>query len=446
MTKESSYTLLQSKKWRAITYDWDILSTNGNASHLYCLTDFQVAWLLSNTQYMRWASRWTDCPCTPGDLDKMASEMEYNLMSCFDFQPYQMQYLYDQSQKEDLAYLNNLWDGVNPDSVNPDTPNDYYSGDGSVDRENALCTACKIYVYSYVTKWSETATIALGVALVVSILSGITVVGGIISIAILGSLVYMTQDYLDAIQNTDALDRVACCMLDALNGTAITMANFETCLDACAFAGGTDEYLITELVMSDLDKLDNWLSFINQIGNSYPLAQIGVYDCPCTEDWESIVDFTVDDYGFVFQTTSGNPVGSWSNGVGLICEYNNPPDVNQLNGYLPFDTSTLTSMQVVGSFTEATGQNQSLTAYVIGLVDNAPTFPPNLLGGTSLTRLYSFFSTGVPTVVDDTTDSYEVSSNGWYVSMRPSNTSSGGTCVITTVILQGKGFKPSQLP
>jgi len=62
------YYYLQNKRWRAITYNWDILSTYGNGSKLYCLTDFQAAWLLSNTEYMRWSKRCENCPCSQFDM------------------------------------------------------------------------------------------------------------------------------------------------------------------------------------------------------------------------------------------------------------------------------------------------------------------------------------------------------------------------------------------
>ena len=312
MTKESSYTLLQSKKWRAITYNWDVLSDYGNTGRLYCLTDFQVAWLLSNTQYMRWSSRWTECPCTPGDLDKMAAEMEYNLMSCTDLQPWQLAYLYKEAQEAQLNALDDLWDGVNPSSVNPDTPDDFYSGDGSVDRENALCTACKIYVYSYAESWVTKAQIALGIAVVVGLAASITLVGGAIATVLVGGLAFVTQTALDAMTDEEALDNVVCCMFNALNGAVINQANFENCLDTCGFTVGSNEAIIRDIIGADLDKFGNWLTFISQVGDSYVFAAAGVSDCPCDDSWIWTSDFDVTEN--IWGVFSG--FGSWALSTG----------------------------------------------------------------------------------------------------------------------------------
>lgn len=289
--ESNEYTYLQNKKWRSITYDWDVLSTYGNAGRLYCLTDFQAAWLLSNTVYMSWGTRWDNCPCTAEDLVAMKAELDYALMSCLDFNPYKLDYLYKQAQEANLAYLDSLWDGVNPSSVNPETPDDYYSGDGSDARVDALCTACKIYVYSYAENWLTIASVALGISIVVGIIASISVVGGIIASVLVGGLTYITSVAMDAMQDESALDAVACCMFNALDGTAITQANFETCLDGCGFAGGSNAAIVRDIIASDLNQFKNWLSFINQVGNSYPLAQSGIVDCPCSMPYDIWVTF-----------------------------------------------------------------------------------------------------------------------------------------------------------
>jgi hypothetical protein len=292
MQRISEYQLLQRKRWRAISYNWDTLSEYGNTSRLYCLTDFQVAWLLSNTDYFGWSSRWSNCPCTEQDMHDMKAEMEYNLMNCVDLQPYQIQYLYDIQQAQELQALADLWDGVNPSSVNENTPDNFYSGDGSADRENALCTAIKIYVYSYAQNWVTKAQLALGVVAIVGIVASITIVGGMIATALVGGLAYLTSFAITAMQDENALDDVVCCIFEALNGASITNANWLTCLDDCNFEVGTNQAIIRDIIASDLDQFNNWLTFINQVGNSYVLVQAGVSDCPCEDvSWVWNSDF-----------------------------------------------------------------------------------------------------------------------------------------------------------
>lgn len=291
MQKESSYELLQTKRWRAITYDWNILSGYGDTSRLYCLTDFQAGWLLSNMDYMAWQSRWSNCPCTDEDLAHMKAQLEYNLMTCIDVQPYQIQSLYDALQTAQLAEYQALWDaGGNPSDVNPSAPDDYYNGDDSDDRNTALCTACKIYVYSYASNWVALATVILALAVITVLPALIALVGGVIANYIFGGLTFMALDYYNAMQDTDALDMIACCMADTLTGLAITSANFETCLDSCDFLSGSNSELSRQVIASDLDKFVNWLTFINALGNAYDLAQIGVSDC-------AVCNFTVSRLG-----------------------------------------------------------------------------------------------------------------------------------------------------
>lgn len=326
MQKESSNELLQKKKWRAITYDWDILSSYGDTSRAYCLTDLQAAWLLSNCDYFGWSSRWENCPCTEGDMQKMKAEMEYNLMNCIDIQPYQIGYLYQQQQNSELQALADLWDGVYPSSVNPNTPDDYYSGDGSDDRESALCTACKIYVYSYAQNWINQAQIALGIVAVVGLATSISIVGGIIASVLVGGLFYITSVAYIAMQDTDALDEVVCCMFTALDGVAITNANWLTCLDSCGFVAGTNEAIIRDIIASDLDNFSNWLSFINQVGNSYIYSQAGISDCPC-------VDVT-----WVWQSNFGLEKNIWQANSGAVCYY---ADWSLGNGFTSRDTGQI---------------------------------------------------------------------------------------------------------
>lgn len=326
----SQYTYLQSKRWRALGYNWDILSSYGQASKLYCLTDFQVAWLLSNTEYMRWSSRWQNCPCTQADMDAMKAEMEYNLMNCLDIQPWQMDYIYDQMQAQNLAGLDALWDGVNPDSVNPNTPNDFYSGDDSDDRLDALCTACKIYVYSYAENWSNIASSVLQIANLVALATRLLPVGGIIAGVIVKGLAYLTEIALNAMQDESALDDIVCCMYNNLIGTALLSGNFETSLDGCSFTVGSNQAIARDIIGSDLDQFGNWLSFINQLGNSYVLAEVGVSDCPCGEPWSATFDFTIDDqsWEYVLGPPSSTPRAEYVSSTGWTSNSYNVGAVN----------------------------------------------------------------------------------------------------------------------
>lgn len=287
----NEYSALSKKQFKAITYDWNVLTNYSPVeSKMYCLTDFQANWLLSNVDYLSWSSRQIDCPCTDDELAQLSAEMAYNLMNCCDFSPYQQQYVYDQISNQQLGVFNDDYTGT-PSSVNSNTPDDFFSGDGSSDRLDALCSACKVYVYSYSANWQTKAQIALGIAGVFTALASISLVGGVIAGSLLAGLAFITSVAYDAMRDETALDNVVCCMFDQLSGSPINQANFEFSLSACSFAVGSNEAIIRDIIASDLVQFSNYLSFLNALGDQFVLSQAGVVDCPCDQTWEHTFDF-----------------------------------------------------------------------------------------------------------------------------------------------------------
>lgn len=316
MSGQSNYSNQLTKKWRAITYDYDILKTFGSESRVYCLTDFQVAWLLSNTDYYGWATRWENQTATVQELADQKSELEYRLMSCINIQPSQIEYIYETTIAEQLAEFNTLYDAGGIAGLNANTPTDDYDGDGSSQRVLALCTACNIYVRTYAQNWIYKAQIVLGIVAIVGVALSLTIVGGLIASTMVAGLTFITSLALGAMQDEDALDSVACCMYDFLVGSATNQDNFEDSLSACGFTGGTNEAIIRDIIASDLDLFDNWLSFLNSLGDSYVLALAGVTQCPCefTNGYEW--DFTTHDGDYVAHASRATWVDGSGWGVG----------------------------------------------------------------------------------------------------------------------------------
>jgi hypothetical protein len=280
----SGYTNLLRKQWRALVYDYDAMQDGiGETSKLYCLTNFQVMFLQDNVDYMRWVTRWNNLSIDSNSLGQLADELELALMTCIEIYPYMLQFNYD---SEVDALLNNydiLYDLGGIAGLNANTPTDFFQGDGSTDRDNALCTASNIYVRSYAQNWITKAEVALGVAIITSVLVSISIVGGIIAGTVLAGLALITQTALDAFKDDDAIDNVVCCMIAGLDGLAVNQANFETAFDSCGFTVGTNEAIIRDIIASDIDQWNNYLSFLNALGDAYVLAQAGVVSCPdCT--------------------------------------------------------------------------------------------------------------------------------------------------------------------
>lgn len=315
----SEYQYLENKKWRAITTDWDILSTYDNTqTRLYCLTPFQAAWMLSVTEYFRWGTRWENCPCTQADLDAMKAELDFNLMNCFDFQPYQLQYLYDSSMQGLLADYLGDWDGSLPSSVNPDAPDDYFNGDGSPSREDALCTALTLWGYSYAVNWSQKASLILGVAYAAGeILNFMIPVGGQIAVQVIADLAEPLQSQVDALNDLTALDTVLCDWKVALEGVAITAANWSAAVAGLVYIDDSNEDIIQKLFEQDAQILQNFLSFVNSLGEGYELAQLGVFICACgTETWQHELDFRIDPYNEYVSNNNALWTPTWFDGLG----------------------------------------------------------------------------------------------------------------------------------
>lgn len=394
----SEYVWLQNKKWRSITYNWEILSTYGENARLYCLTDLQVGWLLSNTEYMRWETRWENCPCTQSDLDAMKAELDYNLMNCLDYDPYEIGFVYNRTVAENLDELQARYDDGGIPAVNPDTPTDFYDGDGSPERLDALCMAVDGYVTSYLSNWLRVARTLLGLTFLLGLAVVINPLVGIIACLVVGGLAFVSQVAIDAVSDQTAVENIICCMYNELIGLAITPINFQTCLDGCSFTIGSNEAIIRDLMIADLALEKNWLAFIDQIGKSFALTSAGVvYNCPCTvtPTFNHFFDFTVDQQGFsIFNDglISGSR-GTYVGATGFVAApnrsgaYRNSADIR-----ISFPTRTITRMILTYDLTKGSynavenGLEERASGIGATLLNNSPSF----VNGTGST-----FDTGV---------------------------------------------------
>lgn len=290
-SKSFSYQPLQVKQWRAITYDYLGLATNSDISRLYCLTDFQVAWLLSNVPYYNWKPRWENSEHTQVELNDEMANLEYALMSCLQLQPASLDYLYDRAMVEDLAIYDSAYGGGGIPELNENTPTDFYNGDDSIIRREALCTACNIYVRSYINNWIAKAQLTLGITIVASVVVSISLVGGVIAGTLLAGLALITQTALLAMQDNNAIDNVVCCMYNGLLSQTVTQDNWDESLDSCGFDVGSNEAIIRDIVASDITQFDNWLTFLNSLGDAFVLADNGVTSCPCELGGTYIITF-----------------------------------------------------------------------------------------------------------------------------------------------------------
>lgn len=345
---ESQYINLQVKKWRAITVNWDILAQNSlTETKLYCLTDFQAAWLLSMTEYMRWSTRWENCPCTQNDLEALKAEMDFNLMSCIDFQPFQMQYLYDSAQQNLIGDYTDSWDGSLPSSVNPDAPDDFFNGDDSDERNDALCTALTLWAYSYALNWLQKASVILNLAFAASeVVAFMIPVGGQIAVQAISDLVAPLQAQFDALQNLGALDGVICDWRDALDGVAINISNWSSAVAGLSYTSETDQWYIQQLFENDSQLLGNFLSFVNSLGQGFELANIGVSICACVDPIEIIYDFTVDNQGWSAEIRDGS---GWNANYNTTQGWYHPSNLSTVNASGFGVNFNIDTIQIIGT-------------------------------------------------------------------------------------------------
>jgi hypothetical protein len=84
------------KKWKAFQANYDFVFAQSDRVCMYCLSDQQIAALLSMTEYLKWPSRWikTAGAIDPQTILKFTDEMERRLMSgcCDDNLPIQYRY------------------------------------------------------------------------------------------------------------------------------------------------------------------------------------------------------------------------------------------------------------------------------------------------------------------------------------------------------------------
>lgn len=164
----------------------------------------------------------------------------------------------------------------------------------------------------------------------------------------------------------------------------------------------------------------------------------------CTCGWTSTIDFTVSQSGFIFQTDdNANPIGQWQNGTGLIIDnvIVSGAQRNQLLGSVFFDGATITSIRMIGEFTEGTLNGAySPALFVRGDYNGVE------VSGTRVERQYSDYTQGVPTPVDIQSSGYSETLNSVRIFMRSSVGSYTGYGEVYTLVITGTGTKPQQLP
>lgn len=162
----------------------------------------------------------------------------------------------------------------------------------------------------------------------------------------------------------------------------------------------------------------------------------------CDEcQWTSTLDFTVDDYGFVFEDADSGVRGHWVEGTGLVWSdvEVSGQERRTLQGYIPFDESNVTERRFSGSYTRGTDGGFTVALAIRFQLDGTPV-------GVTTSRTRSLFSPGTPTPFDEGVDELDLIANQCWLTIAPSYTDYSGGGYVSGCVISGVGTKPSQLP
>jgi len=154
-------------------------------------------------------------------------------------------------------------------------------------RLTALCMAAQAYVGSYAAKKVQLLDAQFANAFF--LISGLIELGGGIGVlagfALFGALLEGVHNYADsraALMDNIALELVACCMAEALQGETVDETEFALSLSSCGFAALTNEEIVREYVAASFSELESYLTFIDATGRAWVALTIGgIDDCLC---------------------------------------------------------------------------------------------------------------------------------------------------------------------
>lgn len=279
---ENSRTAMRHKRdWKPASLDYDfLLEQDDEVTFIICLTELERQILLASLPPLMWKTRYfsdtqeIDTDLVQSWVSRTALVLMENCMNCSN--------VYMVNQAIYALYIDNLYqryDGSTT-SVNENCPTTNFDGDGSDERRMALCMGLTAYIKSYVKQWLQNAQVVLGLTALALFLFGVPVLGWV-AVIMIGGVAFITQSYYDALSNEEAIDNLICDWLGGLEGTAIDRANWAAALSGLTYDPGTDEYMIWQVLSSEVPYDKQWVAFLDAIGNAWPIAESGIQDCVC---------------------------------------------------------------------------------------------------------------------------------------------------------------------
>jgi len=273
-----------SKQWKAVTIDWDALALQDDDDQCtICISTREAAILKALLITAYWPTRWDNLGDTPKVLKERMARLDNRLDVCAD--------VGGESWLTILALnalfkalFERLWDG-SPTDINPDAPTGIWNTGDTDDRNAALCMAAMALVDTIAAMeqqalaWRYAGT-RLIFAVLKILIPGFAAWGVLVLGELLGELTY--EIAMAALDDRQARLDVACCMLAALKGEAVTEEVLSESLDGCGFTPGTNEAIVRDYVYESIQSTDTYYAMIDAAGRAFvQVSVLGINLCEC---------------------------------------------------------------------------------------------------------------------------------------------------------------------
>jgi len=357
-------------RWKGFQLDFDKLSSLGGEQDTYCLSPQTRDLCISLLRYADWPTRYHSHLGADIERDVVESWTATALaelmeVGCTMLRLRQdpnnscvLQVSYDGGETWQTAFNYSLCDlggstveiaqqyyegsvfvGDSMTLYDGDITNNYpqweYGDLNDADRDAVICWACKLWVgwccdTAIKIKTDENsdtedlvwiaAAVTFAAGSVLLYLTGAGVFAAAMSYAGLGMELapviaavidlFLTPD-IAAFQDQEARDRVACRLYLALAGETPTYTTWRTAADG-ELSGNSESIraICYELMQSE----EAFVLFLTMMGDLIDIAIAGLLTDECIEgcdEWEYLIDLSVDDGGFVVQQYNGNDYGGY---------------------------------------------------------------------------------------------------------------------------------------
>lgn len=221
---------------------------------------------------------------------------EVEMDCCGDVNDIKITLIGQENEKREEDYTDD-----DPQTVNPSAPGDDFDGDGSPNRNRALCAALRYFMRETILRGLYQKCVGGQVVAVINLVAE-TLVRGLPGANAGGKkyfdLVGDCFEVAGALMADDVWDTIVCLYYNALKGEEITEANFDSLMQSVFHTNPAVVTVLTELWQM-LPGRENYLWFIDLLGDAYEAAEEGAVDELCCPELGCMfdLDLTLQSWG-----------------------------------------------------------------------------------------------------------------------------------------------------